>query len=162
MSYPRLPQPILTLNSRNAFFKYGTRFAAKDDNRSVEGAGVQPKEIRTARPKNVRLVDERFRVNDEVLEDFFSFLDAEQIPYSREELLAARDALSLRIEVEIFNALWGAEAAQKIAVTYDPQIQSALKSLPDAAQLLSDPAAYAKRVAAEGREGGDASKPQEP
>jgi carboxyl-terminal processing protease len=107
VSYPRLPQPILTLNSRNAFFKYATRFAAKDDNRSVEGAGVQPKEIRTARPKSVRLVDERFRVNDEVLEDFFGFLAAEQVPYSRDELLAARDTLALRIEVEIFNALWG-------------------------------------------------------
>jgi carboxyl-terminal processing protease len=152
VSYPRLPQPILTLNSRNAFFKYATRFAAKDDNRSVEGAGVQPKEIRTARPKNVRLVDERFRVNDEMLEDFFGFLDQEQVPYSREELLAAREPLSLRIEVEIYNALWGSEAAQKIAVTYDPQIQKALESLPDATQLLTDPAAYARRVAAEGQE----------
>ena len=151
VSYPRLPQPILTLNSRNAFFKYATRFAAKDDNRSVEGAGVQPKEIRTARPKNVRLVDERFRVNDEMLEDFFGFLDQEQVPYSREELLAAREPLSLRIEVEIYNALWGSEAAQKIAVTYDPQIQKALESLPDATQLLTDPAAYARRAAAEGQ-----------
>ncbi|HLE70809.1 MAG TPA: S41 family peptidase [Vicinamibacteria bacterium] len=151
VSYPRLPQPILTLNSRNAFFKYATRFAAKDDNRSVEGAGVQPKEIRTSRPKNVRLVDERFRVNDEMLEDFFGFLDQEQVPYSREELLAAREPLSLRIEVEIYNALWGSEAAQKIAVTYDPQIQKALESLPDATQLLTDPAAYARRAAAEGQ-----------
>jgi carboxyl-terminal processing protease len=158
VSYPRLPQPILTLNSRNAFFKYATRFAAKDDNRSVEGAGVQPKEIRTARPKNVRLVDERFRVNDEVLEDFFGFLDQEQVPYSREELLAAREPLSLRIEVEIYNALWGAEAAQKIAVSYDPQIQKALESLPDASQLLTDPAAYARRVVAEGQ-GREALKP---
>jgi len=160
VSYPRLPQPILSLNSRNVFFKYATRFAAKDDNRSVEGAGVQPKEIRTARPKFVRLVDERFRVNDEVLEDFFGFLDAEQIPYSREELLAAREPLSLRIEVEIFNALWGAEAAQKIAVTYDPQIQAALEALPDSAQLLTDPAAYAKRVA-EGKPA-EAPKPPQP
>jgi carboxyl-terminal processing protease len=152
VGYSRLPQPVLALNSRNAFFKYATRFAAKDDHRSVEGAGVQPKEIRTARPKNVRMVDERFRVNDEVLEDFFSFLTAEQIPYSREELRAAREALSLRIEVEIFNALWGSEAAQKIADTYDPQIQRALSSLPDAELLLADPAAYAKRVVAEAKD----------
>jgi len=161
VSYPRLPQPILTLNSRNAFFKYATRFAAKDDNRSVEGAGVQPKEIRTSRPKNVRLVDERFRVNDEMLEDFFGFLDQEQVPYSREELLAAREPLSLRIEVEIYNALWGSEAAQKIAVTYDPQIQKALESLPDATQLLTDPAAYARRVAAEGQEREALKQPQQ-
>jgi carboxyl-terminal processing protease len=149
VTYPRLPQPILALNSRNVFFKYATRFDAKEDHRSVEGAGVQPKEIRTARPKSVRLVDDRFRVNDEVVEDFLGFLDAEQIKYSREELLSARDSLALRIEVEIFNALWGAEAAQKIAVTHDPQIQAALTALPDATQLLADPAAYAKRIVAE-------------
>lgn len=160
VSYPRLPQPILALNSRNAFFKYATRFAAKDDKRSVEGAGVQPKEIRTARPKYVRLVDERFRVNDEVLEDFFGFLDSEQIPYSKEELLAAREQLALRIEVEIFNALWGSEAAQRIAVTRDPQIQAALAALPDAAQLLVDPAAYAKRVVASGPEAASQKTPQ--
>ncbi len=161
VSYPRLPQPILALNSRNVFFKYATRFAAKDDHRSVEGAGVQPKEIRTARPKNVRLVDERFRVNDEVLEDFFGFLDAEKIQYSRDELLAAREALSLRIEGEIFNALWGAEAAQKISVTYDPQVRAALQALPDASDLLADPAAYARRVVA-GAEGAGAPKPPQP
>jgi carboxyl-terminal processing protease len=152
VSYPRVPKPILELGSRNAFFKYGTRFAAKDDQRSVEGAGIQPKEIRTARPKSVRLIDDRFRVNDEVLEDFFSFLDSEGIPYKREELLAARDALSMRIEAEIFSALWGAEAAQKIAVSYDPQIQAALTALPEAAALLADPAAYAKRVAQESQD----------
>jgi carboxyl-terminal processing protease len=162
VSYPRVPKPILELGSRNAFFKYGTRFAARDDQRSVEGAGIQPKEIRTARPKSVRLIDERFRVNDEVLEDFFSFLDSEGIPYKRDELLAAREALSLRIEVEIFQALWGAEAAQKIAVTYDPQIQSALGALPDAAALLSDPAAYAKRVAQDSQDPGPGTAKEDP
>jgi carboxyl-terminal processing protease len=161
VSYPRVPKPILELGSRNAFFKYATRFDAKDDQRSVEGAGIQPKEIRTARPKSVRLIDDRFRVNDEVLEDFFSFLDSEGIPYERDELLAAREALSLRIEVEIFQALWGAEAAQKIAVSYDPQIQAALTALPDAAALLADPAAYAKRVAQDSKDPSGAGTPKE-
>jgi hypothetical protein len=161
VSYPRLPQPILALNARNAFFKYATRFAAKDDNRSVEGAGVQPKEIRTARPKNVRLVDQRFRANDEVLEDFYGFLDHENIPYSREELLAAREPLALRIEGEIFNALWGAEAAQRIAAAYDPQIQAALAALPDATLLLADPVGYAKRMVAEAGTG-ETPKPPQP
>jgi carboxyl-terminal processing protease len=163
VGYPRLPQPILELNSRNAFFKYSTRFAAKDDGRSVEGAGIQPKEIRTARPKSIHLIDQQFRVNDEVLQDFFSFLDGEGIPYSRPELLENREALSLRIEVEIFNALWGAEAAQKIAVTYDPQIQAALTAMPDAASLLVDPSTYAKKVArvgaaAESKDGNQAKR----
>lgn len=147
VGYPRLPQPILELNSRNVFFKYSTRFAPHDDQRQVAGAGIQPKEIRTARPKSIHLIDQKFRVNDEVLEDFFTFLDAEGIHYSRDELLENKEALTLRIEAEIFNALWGAEAAQKIAVAYDPQVQAGLSALPDAASLLVDPSTYAKKVA---------------
>jgi carboxyl-terminal processing protease len=158
--YPRLPQPILELNSRNVFFKYSTRFAPKDDQRQVAGAGIQPKEIRTARPKSVHLIDQKFRVNDEVLEDFFSFLDAEGIHYSRKDLLENRDALTLRIEVEIFNDLWGAEAAQKIAVTYDPQVLAGLTAMPDAASLLVDPSTYAKKVAQASKDAAQAAKQQ--
>jgi carboxyl-terminal processing protease len=150
VTYPRVPKPILELNSRNVFFKYATRFDIKDDRRPVDGAGVKPKEIRAARPSNMRLIDDRFRVDDEVLEDFFSFLTEEGVPYSRPELLENREALALRIELEIFNALWGGEAAQKVAVSRDPQLQAGLSALPQAAELLQDPAAYAKRAAREG------------
>ena len=148
VSYLTTPKPVLALNSRNAFFKFATHFAPKETPRSLEGAGVQPKEIRTALPKNVKLIDESFTVTDETLEDFFRFLDEEEIPYSREELLSDRDALSLRIEVEVFSSLWGAQAAQRIAVGYDPQVKAALDAMPQAQALLSDPVGYAKRLAA--------------
>ena len=146
--YPRLPKAVLALNSKNVFFKYATRFAAKDDRRLLDGAGIQPAEVRTARPKNIRLVDKAFRVDDEILEDFFSFLDEEGMTYDREELAEHRDRLALRIEVEIFSALWGAVAAQTVAVQHDPQVNAGLHALPQAAELLSDPVAYAKRAAA--------------
>ncbi|HSF19172.1 MAG TPA: S41 family peptidase [Vicinamibacteria bacterium] len=149
VTYPKIPSSILALNTKNVFFKYATRFAAVDDHRSVDGAGVQPEEIRTARPKNIRLIDERFRVDDEVLEDFFDFLDSESVAYSREELLADRDALTLRIEVDIFGALWGAESAQKAAVKYDPQITAALQAMPKAKSLLIDPVAFTKGLTEE-------------
>jgi carboxyl-terminal processing protease len=147
VTYPRTPKPILELNGRNVFFKYATRFDTKDDRR-LDGAGVKPKEIRAARPANMRLIDDRFRVDDEVLEDFFTFLTEEAVPYSRSELLEIRDQLALRIELEIFNALWGGEAAQKVAVSRDPQLQAALQALPQAADLLADPVAFTKRAAA--------------
>ena len=146
VAYPRLPKPILALNSRNAFFKYSTHFAAADDRRLLEGAGIQPKEIRTARPKDIRLIDKRFRADDEVLEDFLVFLDEEGMSYSKEELLEHRDRLALRIEVTIFSAIWGAEAAQRVAVRNDPQVQAGVAAMPQAAELLLDPVAYAKRI----------------
>lgn len=147
VSYPRMPEVILALNSRNSFFKYATRFAAKDDRRTLDGAGIQPKEVRTVRPKDIRLIDKSFRVDDAVIEDFFGFLDEEEITYSREKLLEERDRLAQRIEAEIFSALWGAEAAQKISVRHDPQVQAGLAALPSAAELLADPTAYAERIA---------------
>jgi len=150
VSYPRLPESILALNSKNVFFNYSTRFAAKDDRRLLDGAGIQPAEVRTARPTNIRLIDHGFRVDDEVLEDFFSFLDEEGVTYSREQLLEHHDRLALRVEVEIFSALWGAVAAQTVAVQHDPQVIAGIGALPQAAELLSDPVAYAERTAGSG------------
>jgi len=156
VTYPRLPKPILALNSRNAFFKYSTHFAALDDRRLLDGAGIQPKEIRTARPKDTRLIDKSFRADDEVLEDFIAFLDEEGLSYSKEELLQHRDRLALRIEVAIFSAIWGAEAAQRVAVQKDPQVQAGLAAMTQAAELLLDPVAYAKRTDEATDELGDA------
>lgn len=150
VSYPRLPKSILALNSKNVFFKYATHFAANDDRRLLDGAGIQPAEVRTVRPTNIRLIDREFRVDDEILEDFFSFLDEEGMTYSREELLEHHDRLALSIEVEIFSALWGAVAAQTVAVQHDPQVIAGLGALAQAAELLSDPVAYAERVAVSG------------
>ena len=143
VSYPPLPEPVLALNAKNAFFRYGIRFASSESRGELDGAGVRPDEIRTARPKDVRLIDQSFRVDDAVLEDFLSFLDDEEIEYERDELMAHRDRLALRIEVEIFSSLWGAEAAQKIAATHDPQVLAGIEALPDAARLLADPKAFA-------------------
>ena len=160
VSYPRLPKEVLALNSNNSFFKYATRFAAKDDRRLLDGAGIQPAEVRTARPKDVRLIDKNFRVDDEVLEDFFSFLDEEGVDYSREKLLEHRDRLALRIEVEIFSALWGAVAAQTIAVRHDPQVQAGLEALPRSAELMER--SEGLRIEAAAAAGGDtAGSPEE-
>ena len=157
VTYPRLPKPILALNSRNAFFKYSTHFAAEDHRRLLGGAGIQPKEVRTTRPKDVRLIDQRFRVDDGILKDFIAFLDEEDVSYSKDELLEHRDRLAIRIEVAIFNAIWGAEAAQRVAVRYDPQVQAAVNAMTQAADLLLDPVAYAKRTNEAGSEQDGAS-----
>ena len=66
--------------------------------------------------------------------------------YSKEELLEHRDRLAIRIEVAIFNAIWGAEAAQRVAVRYDPQVLAGVNAMTQAAELLLDPVAYAKRT----------------
>ena len=81
--------------------------------------------------------------------------------YSREELAEHRDRLALRIEVEIFSALWGAVAAQTVAVQHDPQVKAGLDALEQAAELLSDPVAYAKRAATGTSETPDGKRAQQ-
>ncbi len=153
ISYPRLPNAILKLSSRNVFFDYSALYASKNGRtQNLAGAGTRPDEIRTARPKDARVIDKSFNVTDEVLDHFFDFLAAEEITFSREELLEHRDRLSLIIKAEIFSSLWGAEFRQRVFIQEDPQIRAALEALPDAAELMKDPNTYMARVAEQGKD----------
>jgi len=148
VAYPQAPKPILALASHRAVSSYAAYFASKDGRTSdLAGAGVQPDEIRTKRPQQVRLIDRGFEVDDEVLEDFFKFLEGEEIPFSRQELLEHRDRLALTLEGEIISTVWGMEAAQRLYISKDPQVRRAVEALPDAAELLNDPQGYVARMA---------------
>ncbi len=149
VSHPRLPKPILALNSQNTFFRFSNRYAAKGGRAALDGAGIQPEEVRTARPDSIQLIDQNFRADDAVIEDFLSFLDEQEMTYDREELLEHKDRLALRIEVEIFNSLWGAEAAQRVKAVRDPVILKALETLPKAAALLENPREVARSLGAD-------------
>ncbi len=150
VAYPRAPKPILALASHRAISTYSAYFASRDGRTpDLEGAGVPPEEIRTKRPEDVRLIDKSFEVDDDVLEDFFRFLEEEEISFSKEELQEHRDRLALAIEGEIFSSIWGMETAQRLYVKKDPQVRRAIEALPDAAELLQDPKGYVARVAAQ-------------
>ena len=148
VAYPQAPEPILALGSHRAISAYSAYFASKDGRTpDLAGAGVQPEEIRTKRSQDIRLIDRSFTVDDAVLEDFFEFLEEEEIPFSREELLEHRDRLSLVLEGDIVSSIWGMEAAQRLYIFKDPQVRRAVEALPAAAQLLSDPQGYVARMA---------------
>jgi carboxyl-terminal processing protease len=154
VTYPRIPKPILTLSSYNVFFNYTALYASKNGRTgNLDGAGVVPEEVRTARSEDVRLIDQGFEVDDEVLEHFFRFLEDEEVPFEKETLLEHRDRLALLIKAEIFSSIWGAEARQHVLLKNDPQVRAALDALPDAADLLEDPKAYVSRMAARDKGG---------
>ena len=155
VAYPQAPKPILALASHRAISAYSAYFASKDGRTpDLQGAGVQPEEIRTKRPQDVRVIDKDFEVDDEVLEDFFKFLEEEEIPFSREELVEHKDRLALAIEGEVFSSIWGMEVAQRLYVRKDPQVRRAIQALPDAAELLRDPKGYVARATVQDDEGG--------
>jgi len=147
-----LPKAILSLSSRNVFFNYSALYASKNGRtQDVEGAGVRP-ELATARSEDVRLIDKNFEIDDQVLEHFFDFLEKEEISFEKNELLEHRDRLALLIKAEIYTSIWGAEVRQRVVIGEDPQVQAALRALPDAVELLNDPQAYMTRMAARDRE----------
>ena len=147
---PRAPKPILALASHRAISSYSAYFASKDGRTpDIEGAGVQPEEIRTERPEDIRLIDKSFEVDDEVLEDFFRFLEEEEIPFSKGELQEHRDRLALAIEGEIFTSIWGMETAQRLHLTKDPQVRRAIEAVTEASELLRDPTGYVARAASQ-------------
>jgi carboxyl-terminal processing protease len=149
VTYPRLPKSILSLSSYNVFFNYSALYASKNGRtQNLDGAGVVPEEIRTARSEDVRLIDEKFEVDDAVLKHFFDFLEKEEVPFEKEALIEHRDRLALLIRAEIFSSLWGAEARQHVLLEKDPQVRAGLEALPDAVDLLKDPRAYVSRIAA--------------
>jgi carboxyl-terminal processing protease len=149
ITYPRIPKPILSLSTYNVFFNYAALYSSKNGRtEDVDGAGVQPEEILTARSKNIQLIDKSFDVDDDVLNHFFDFLTKEEVPFKKDELLEHRERLALLIKAEIFSLLWGTEARQKVLVEKDPQVHGALEALPDAAELLKDPRSYVSRIAA--------------
>ena len=87
-------------------------------------------------------MEQDFRADDATLEEFYAFLDEEEIPYDRAALDEYRDRVALRIDAEVFSLLWGPGPARGATLDRDPQIRAALGAMPRAALLLNDPEAF--------------------
>ncbi len=138
---PELPEPLIAVERHGAFFRFATRFAPADGRGAVDGAGVRPDELE-ARGDEIRSVEQDFRADDATLEEFYAFLDEEEIPYDRAALDEYRDRVALRIDAEVFSLLWGPGPARGATLDRDPQIRAALGAMPRAALLLNDPEAF--------------------
>ncbi len=87
----------------------------------------------------------KFEVDDVVLQDFRKFLDGEKIPYTEADLLENNDWVRSSIRSEIFVDAFGQEEGLKVRAETDPQVVKALELLPQAKQLAEN----ARRVIAE-------------
>jgi carboxyl-terminal processing protease len=79
--------------------------------------------------------DRTFNVNDDVMQDFRKFLEAEKIDYTEPDLTANADWLKSNIKSEIFTAQFGQEAGQRVLREADPEVARALELLPQAKAL---------------------------
>jgi carboxyl-terminal processing protease len=80
-------------------------------------------------------VDRNFTVNDDVIQDFRKFLEAEKIDYSESDLTEISTWLRPNIKSEIFTAAFGQEEGQKVLREADPEVARALELLPQAKAL---------------------------
>ena len=94
---------------------------------------------------NNRKVDHNFEVNDDTIQEFRKFLEAEKIPYTESDLTTNMTWLKPNIKSEIFTAAFGQEEGQKVLREADPEVARALELLPQAKALNDN----ARKVLAE-------------
>ncbi|MCU1284699.1 MAG: carboxyl-terminal protease [Acidobacteriales bacterium] len=80
-------------------------------------------------------VDKNFAVNDEVMQEFRKYLEAQKIDYTEADLTENNDWLKPNIKSEIFTSEFGQEAGQRALREADPQVARALELLPEAKAL---------------------------
>src|SRR5262245_47454390 len=94
---------------------------------------------------NGRSVDKNFQVNDQVIQEFRKFLEAQKIPYTEAEISEGLEWIKSQIRTELFIAQFGQQEGLRVRAETDPQILSALNLLSKAKELADN----AKHVVAQ-------------
>ena len=92
-----------------------------------------------------RHITKSFEVDDQVMQDFRSFLSEQRIPFSESDLAQVNDWIRASIKSEIFIDEFGQIEGLKVRAEADPQVQKALELLPKAKELADN----ARRTIAE-------------
>ena len=90
---------------------------------------------------------QNFQLNDQVMQDFRSFLSRQNLTYSEADLAQNLDWVKWNLRSELFTDQFGMEAGLKVHAEADPEVVEALKLLPQARQLAQN----ARRIIAERR-----------
>ena len=85
---------------------------------------------------NGHTVDKNWQVTPAVMSDFTKFLAAQKIAFTEKDVEEGSDWIKLNIRTEIFVAQFGQQEGLRARAEGDPQVQSALKLMPKATELL--------------------------
>jgi carboxyl-terminal processing protease len=89
--------------------------------------------------------EEKFEIDDALMNDFRKFMDEEKIQYSEADMLENQDWVKANIKSEIFVDAFGQQEGLKVRAETDPQVVKALELLPQARALAEN----ARKVIAE-------------
>lgn len=89
-----------------------------------------------------KTISRDFEVDDTVIQEFKHFLESENVQLPDQDLQDSREYIKNRIRLQLVGMIYGEDEAQKINLENDPLLQKALKSLPQAAELLANAKRY--------------------
>ena len=138
-----------------------------DSGRQVYGGGGITPDVQLPAPKNTRLqttllqhyaffnfakkfllnrhVQRNWEADDQVMQEFRQFLDAEKIPWNEPELKEVNDWVRSHIKAEVFTAEFGQQDGLRAQAEADPEVAKALDLLPKAKELAEN----ARRIVAQ-------------
>src|SRR3954464_204945 len=138
-----------------------------DSGRTVYGGGGITPDVKIATPKSTPLQDrllikyaffnfakhyttgkhiqKNFEVDDNVMQEFRRFLDAQKIQFTEAELAESNEWVRSNIKAELFISEFGQQEGMKVRAETDPNVVKALDLLPKAKELADN----ARRVVAE-------------
>jgi carboxyl-terminal processing protease len=136
------------LIGRQAFTGFARGFEQAEGQGQAEIAGTG---TRSRTSGKVTVIGKDFRVDDQVLRDFGSYLDSRKLRHTAEDLEENREAISRLLEEEVLRQVFGEGEARRRSLAWDPQVQKALAVIPQAALLLRSPGSYVAERAREQR-----------
>ncbi|HAL55150.1 MAG TPA: hypothetical protein DCP63_01405 [Bacteroidetes bacterium] len=98
----------------------------------LDGAGAQ---IRSRYSKEFKLFEQSFSISDEVISDFRSFAQKNQVKIDEKDFLKDLAYLKVRLKATIARSFWGNEGWFPLLLTTDTQFQKALSLLPEAEKI---------------------------
>jgi carboxyl-terminal processing protease len=147
---PETPSKFVSyLISRQAFLAFSRTYEAAEGTGRADIAGTGSRKGVTS--AKVKVIRRDFEVDDRVLADFRSFLAAEKLRFTDEDLAANREVLSRQILEEVLRQVFGEAEARKRSMASDPLVRKALQVVGKAETLLRDPQRFIAEREAEGR-----------
>lgn len=133
LTYKALTYKLLL---KGAYFEYGNKFA----NQKTPSAKmyVFPDRAKTEGkpPKDKKVIDKKFEIDSQILEDFKSYLQKRNIAFDPDEFEEAREEINRELKREIYSSFWGIEEGIRVFRRKDPVVLKAIEVLPDADVLL--------------------------
>lgn len=114
-------KPIIDLLQKNVFFVFSNEYTAKN----------------TPPAPDFESFLEKFEIDQEIISQFYSFLDSNKVEYDKNDLEKELHFVKLLIKVEMASKLWNREGGFKVILGSDSQVQKALTLFPQAQQLIS-------------------------